>query len=42
MKVWNEVRIADGCTLGANACVSKDVLTPGSVVVGANKVLDGV
>ena len=41
VKVWNEVRIAGGCTLGANACVSKDVLTPGSVVVGVNRVLDG-
>lgn len=39
VKVWNEIRIADGCILGANACVSKDVVMPGSVVVGANRVL---
>ena len=38
-KLWNDIIIADGVTIGANACVSKSVTKEGAVVVGANRVL---
>ena len=38
-KLWGGIFIADGVTVGANACLSKDIPVPGSVVVGVNRVL---
>lgn len=31
-KLWNDITIADGVTIGANACVSKSVTEEGAVV----------
>ena len=38
-KLWNDITIADGVTIDANACVSKSVTEEGAVVVGTNRVL---
>lgn len=38
-KLWNDITIGDDITIGANSCVSKSVMTPGSTVVGVNRIL---
>ena len=38
-KLWGGIAIADGVVVGANTCVSKDVLDPGCSVVGVNRVI---
>lgn len=38
-KLWNDIVIADGVIIGANACVSKSVLTPKSTVILSNSVI---
>lgn len=35
-KLWNSIVIADNVTIGANACVSKDVTTRGATIIGIN------
>jgi len=39
-KVLGPVVVGEGATVGANAVVTKDI-PPGSVVVGANRILEG-
>ncbi len=39
VKVWNSIHITDGCVFGAKACVSKDLLVSGSVIVGVNRTI---
>jgi len=39
-KVLGSVVVGQGATIGANAVVTKDI-PPGSVVVGANRILEG-
>lgn len=38
-KLWGGVLIADNVTIGANACVSKNVLVAGCSVVGVNRII---
>ena len=33
--IYGDIRIADGCYIGANAVVNKSIVEPHSVVVGA-------
>lgn len=33
-KIFGKIKIADGCAIGANSVVCKDILTPNSIVVG--------